>query len=158
MALYHASRKKKIPIIKPQRTLSNNKYIGDFVFATTNRKLAVMYLTPKGFPTLMNPSEKNANIVICAQEKEFIEYDQGGAIYELPVESFNPSPQKGLSEYEMVSQQPVRPLNEVDFNSAITALISAGVTIRFTDEATFKTLIRHPRQEEMIKNLNRYEP
>ncbi len=66
MELYHASPIKNLKLIKPQKTISHNKYIGDFVFATKYKKLALMYMLPKGFPILMNAQSKNPYVVICA--------------------------------------------------------------------------------------------
>ena len=70
MKLYHASPIKNLKLIKPQKTISHDKYIGDFVFATKYKKLALMYMLPKGFPILMNVKSKNPYVVICADAKK----------------------------------------------------------------------------------------
>lgn len=49
--LYHASAQKNLKVLKPQRTLFHDEYIGDFVFATSDRRMAAMYLATKGVPT-----------------------------------------------------------------------------------------------------------
>lgn len=157
MVLYHASQIKNLKVIKPQRTLSNNQYIGDYVFATTNHKLAVMYLVPKGISTLMNPDGENSNIVIC-DESEFMKRDRGGAVYELSTKHFAKTPQKGLSEYEMVSKSEAIPINKNVYASALDALISLGIKIRFTDEKTFESLISNPNQKNIIESLELYQP
>lgn len=153
MILYHASQKKNLKQLKPQKTLSDNKYIGEFVFATSNKKLAVMYLVPKGIATLMNPHESNPNIVICAESENFLRLDIGGAIYEIPGKNFTQSPQIGLIAYEMVSTKTVKPLNALVFDSTIDALLLNGIKIRFTTEKIFKSLIRNPDQDKMIEKL-----
>jgi hypothetical protein len=91
-------------VLEPKRTLSKDKYIGDFVFATQNKVLAIMYLTTRGFATLMNSNSRNPNIVICADKDDYLKRDSGGAIYELPSALFIESPQKELSDYELVSK------------------------------------------------------
>src|SRR5437870_4294905 len=109
MILYHASQKKNLKVIKPQPTLSNNKLIGNYVFATANKILAIMYLVPKGIAILVEPNGLNPNIVICSDIEEFKKKDIGGVIYELPSETFIKTPQKGLTDYEMVSKKGVKP-------------------------------------------------
>lgn len=156
MILYHASQHKTLKALKPQRTLSNDKYIGDFVFATANRTMAIMYLVPPGIATLMNPDKNNPNIVICATVDEFTNRDHGGTIYELPSDSFADTPQEGLSEYEMVSSIPVQPLHKTTFDSSLKALLSAGIQVRFIDEPTFKSLLGNPNQEKMFKQIKPY--
>ncbi|MCL5113300.1 MAG: hypothetical protein M1554_02350, partial [Patescibacteria group bacterium] len=122
MKLYHASPIKNLKLIKPQRTISHNKYIGDFVFATKYRKLALMYMLPKGFPILMNVKSKNPYIVICANVEKILQSDKGGALYILPDNLFHQTPQKGLNEYEMVSKDSIIPLGEEDYDYVIKEL------------------------------------
>lgn len=156
MNLYHASQQKDLKLLRPQRTLSHDKYIGDFIFATANKKLAIMYLAPKGFATLMNSDEKNANIVICAEQEEFFKQDKGGAIYKLSSKDFIESPQKELSTYEMASRCSVKPKDKEVFDSTLGALISSGIEVRFTTKVAFDRLIHSPNQNKMVKSLDLY--
>lgn len=158
MVLYHASQRKNLRVITPQKTLSHDKYIGDFVFATKNKKMALMYLVPKGLATLMNPKGPRPNIVICCRPEVFIKKDTGGAVYTLPSDGFRKTPQEGLMDYEMVNDQPVKPLKHVVYDSVITALTSAQISIKFIDEKTFSELIGHPDQERLIDKLANYKP
>src|SRR4051812_29088282 len=68
--LYHASTNSELTVLEPQRTLSKDKYIGDFVFATKDKLLAVMYLIPKGYGSIMDTKSKPPKILICANESE----------------------------------------------------------------------------------------
>ncbi len=158
MKLYHASPIKNLKVIKPQRTISHDKYIGNFVFATKYKKLALMYLLPKGFPTLMNVRSKNPYVVICASVEEILKRDKGGTLYLLPGNLFSQSPQKELNEYEMVSKEAVVPLSEDDYESVTQKLISENISIYFVDSDTFNKLILNPKQDSMVKALNKYLP
>jgi hypothetical protein len=158
MFLYHASQHKNLVKITPQKTLSHDKYIGNFVFATANKIMAIMYLSPKGFATLMNPDDSNPDIVVCGTVEDFIKRDLGGAVYKLPSAHFTKTPQKGLSDYEMVSTHTVEPLGKTTYNSALEAMLHAGIEVRFTDAKTFKSLIRNPNQADMIKQISLYSP
>lgn len=154
--LFHASQQKNLSVIKPQPTKSLNKYIGDYVFASKNKLMALMYLVPVGLPTLMNPEKNHPTIVICDKEANFIKKDRGGAIYELPEDSFFETPQKGLSLYEQVSNKPVKPSGKTIYSSSLEALISAGIKIIFVDDSKFKSLINNPKQREIIQSLKAY--
>lgn len=154
---YHASMNKDLGVINPKRTLSKDHYIGDYVFATADRTLAIMYLTTRGYATLMNPHDKQPNVVICAKQAEYQASDTGGAIYELPADSFIESPQKELSDYELVSKVPVKPLTKDLYDMSLRALKENGIIVRFVDKDTFNNLIGNPKQAELISQLPIFE-
>lgn len=156
MNIYHSSPIKNLKIIKPQYTLSHDKYIGNYVFGTKSKRLALMYMLQKGFPRLMKPELPGPYLVICAQKQEILNIDKGGSLYILPSKSFQETPQQGLSKYEMVSLKPVVPIKEIVYPSVISALVKAGINIYFTDESTFQTLINNKYQDEIVKTLPKY--
>lgn len=158
MKLYHASPIKNLKILEPKRTISKDKYIGNFVFATRYKKLALMYMLPKGFPVLMNIKSSKPYVVMCGNTKDIIKKDKGGALYVLSTEPFSITPQSGLSNYEMVSKKSVSPLSETDYESAIKALDEEDVEIYFVDNNTFEKLIFNPKQDSMVQALIKYEP
>lgn len=156
MVLYHASTNKGLKVLTPQKTLSSNEYIGDFVFATSNIKVAVMYLVPKGYPTLMNTDEPKPNIVICADEEDFLAHDHGGAVYVLSDRGFFRTPQAGLSQHELVCTTAVKPIRTIEYASALSALAKAGIAIRFTDARTFQKIINNSKQQDLIDKIPTY--
>lgn len=158
MKLYHASPIKNLKLIKPQKTISHNKYIGDFVFATKYKKLALMYMLPKGFPILMNAQLKNPYVVICASVEEILKRDRGGALYILPDSLFRQTPQFELNEYEMVSEDSIIPLGEEDYDCVIKELVRENINIYFADSDTFNKLILNPKQDTMVQALDKYSP
>ncbi len=156
MNLYHSSPIKNLKTIKPQHTLSNNKYIGDFVFATKDKKLSLMYMLPKGFPILMNSKPSSPYVVICGKAEDVVQKDNGGALYILPSETFHKTPQKELNEYEMVSRDSVSPIDEIDYANVLNALNIEGISIYFVDDAVFSNLIDNPEQDNIVKHLERF--
>lgn len=156
MLLYHASQHRYLKLLKPQKTLGLNKYIGDYVFATSDKIMAIMYLVPHGFPALMYPAKPNANLVICATAEDFKAQDRGGAIYKLSSQSFKRTPQEGMSDFEMVSEETVRPVAKTMYKSTLKTFAMENIAIRFVDEATFKKLINNPRQSEIIEQITQY--
>lgn len=157
MILYHASTRKNLTVLRPQRTLSHDKYIGDYVFATKSSLLAHMYLVPKGIAILMDSSEDHPNIVMCISESEFLKRDHGGAVFELSSASFAPSPQQEINDYEMVSTIPVKPLKKTVYAKTRDALLALGIQIRFVDKDTFKKLINNPNQKKLVNTLEPYQ-
>jgi len=158
MKLYHASPIKNLKILEPQRTISNNKYIGDFVFATRHKKLALMYMLPKGFPLLMNIKSSKPYAVLCGNVRDILKKDKGGALYELSTESFHRTPQIALSNYEMVSKESISPLNETDYESVTRTLDKEGIATYIVDSNTFDKLILNPKQDSIVQTLDRYFP
>ena len=138
--LYHASPLKHLALLEPKPTLSNNKNIGDYLFATPNKIMAMMYLVPLGVPTLMNPDAEKPNIVIYSNKDEFKKVDKGGAIYELEGKGFTETPQKDLSQYEKVSKRLVKPISKTVYDSSLQAMSSTGIKIMFVTEKKFKEL------------------
>lgn len=153
MTLYHASQNNSLKLIKPQRTLSNDKYIGDFVFATANKALAAMYLVPKGFAILMDTDLNPPVLVVCGTKQDLQKKDKGGAIYELPDDTFEPTPQSGLELYEKVSTQAVVPLKTYVYKSIFDAFEAHNIVVKFVDESMFKSLVTSPKQQELIQKL-----
>lgn len=153
MVLYHASQAKKLKTIFPKPTLSNNRYIGDYIFATANRALATMYLAPKGFAILMNIDALIPTLIICGNEQELKKHDKGGAIYELSPDVFIDTPQKGLELYEKVSKKPITPLKAKIYDSIFDAFREQRIKVKFVDEATFKELVESPDQKSLIQEL-----
>jgi putative flippase GtrA len=154
--LYHASSRLDLKIIKPHKTLSNDEYIGDYVFATANKELAVMYLASKGKATLMNTKSQPSRIIICDDEKQYIKNDKGGAVYELSPKGFQPTSQTGLSEFEKVSEQAVTPLRKNVYASSLEAMREHDITIYFVNKKIFDELVAAKDEDEIINQLKPY--
>ncbi len=158
MQLYHASQITNLSKIVPQPTLSHDKYIGDYVFATANFKLALMYLVPKGIGILMNVKANKPNIVIASNVKILQSKDRGGAIYILSDEKFEKSPQQEIGEYEMVCKSEVKPIDKILYKSVLNALTSNQIEVRFVSKSLFNELINNPKQDQIIKTIKPYQP
>jgi len=156
MFLYHASQIKNLKIIKPQRTLSNNQYIGDFVFATKDIKLATMYLATKGLYTLME-TDNEPHIVIVSDVKDYLKNDKGGAIYTLPSEGFIKTPQKGLEKYELVSKKAIKPVDIKVYAKSLDAMKEMGIKIYFVDMDTFNKINQPNKGQKIISSLKSYK-
>lgn len=151
--VYHASPRKNLSQLKPQRTFSHDEFIGDFLFATADQRLAAMYLVTKGYPTLMSTDDTPAYVVICGNRDEYIKQDAGGAIYSLPADSFKLTPQLGLENYELVSRHAVTPAGKSQYKTSIHALHEVGVGVYFADKTDFDKFIKSKNKKSLLKKL-----
>lgn len=154
--LYHASPQTDLTEIAPQPTLSRDVYIGDFVFATADKKLAIMYLAPKGFPVLLNSQAKVPRIIACTDPSHYKSKDKGGAIYELPDNSFQPSPQAGLEDYEFVSSVGVVPQAKSVYRTSLSAMKDAGIAVYFVDRKVFDSMLHEKNEAAVVAQLSPY--
>jgi len=151
--LYHASPDKNLIVIRPQKTLSRNIYIGDYVFATSDIKLAAMYLATKGNATLMNIEAEIPYIVICNNPKDYIKKDRGGAIYTLPSTTFKKTPQAGLEKSELVSRVAVKPIDRKVYKLSIDVMKKMGIVIYFVHKDTFDNLVQAKDENKILTLL-----
>ena len=154
--LYHSSTNKDLELLEPQRTLSKDIYIGDYVFATSDKRLAAMYLATRGTPILLNTNVKNPQIIISANAKEYVKHDVGGAIYSVPAEYFKKTPQTGLEDSERVSEITVHPSAKTVYESSIAAMREMGVTVYFVSQKQFDEIIRTKNEDHIISKLAPY--
>lgn len=150
--LYHASPIKNLAILEPKRTLSKDRFIGNFVFATSDRKLAAMYLANKGVPVLLNVKD-SPRIIICSEADEYIKNDIGGAIYELPDGSFRQTPQAGLEDSEVISEVPVRPLNKTIYQTSLDAMSESGIKVYFASKEVFDEILQSKNEAAIVGRL-----
>jgi len=139
--LYHASTIRGLKIIETKRTSSKDKYVGDYVFATPDKRMASMYLSPKeGGTILINTYGGEPYAVIQNNETDFKKVDKGGSIYELPADNFIDTPQKELKGTELVSLQPITPLSEQIFRTSLDAMQEMGVKVYFVEGRLFEDI------------------
>ena len=156
--LYHASPYKDLQKIQPQRTLSKDMYIGDYVFATSDIKLAAMYLVTRGNATLMNTDAMLPFIVIRNNPKDYVANDMGGAIYIVPDTTFKKSPQEGLEKSELVSSVAVTPIDKIIYRRSIDAMKEMGIVIYFVTKEIFDKLVLSKEESKIFATLLRYIP
>lgn len=151
--LYHASPVKDLRKIEPKRTLSRDIYIGDYVFATSDIKLAAMYLATKGNAILMNVEAETPVIVICNNPEDYLAHDSGGAIYIVPATTFKKTPQEGLEKSERVSKVAVTPVDKRVYKHSIDAMKETGIVIYFVNQKTFNSLVQAKDEDKILASL-----
>lgn len=141
--LYHASTNKSLKRLEPQRSLSKDKYIGDYVFATPDRRMSIMYLVPGAAGAIsINTFNGEPYAFINGTPEQFEKVDHGGAIYKVQSEQFNETPQQELIGTEYVSVAPVPIVSKEKFSTAADAMRKNGVKLYFfEDDEMFQKLI-----------------
>lgn len=155
--LYHASPLKNLTLIHSKRTISRDVYIGDFVFATSDKRLSAMYLATKGIEILLDVDSDAPTIVICDKPDNYLKHDKGGAIYVLPSDTFIKSPQLGLEKYELVSKTAVEPRGKVVYKYSLDAMKEVGVVIYFVGQKMFDNLVQAKNEKSFLKKPSPYK-
>lgn len=157
MKLYHASPIKNLKIIEPQRTLSKDLYIGDFVFATPSKAMAAMYLAPKAAGTiLINAFNSEPYAIVNSNPEDFKKVDTGGSIYVVDSELFETSPQVGLEETELVSKLAVKPVAEEYYKTSLEAMQKFSVKLFFAEGKLFEDIMY--AEDHGLKILSKLQP
>lgn len=161
--LYHGSPhriEELIPKTKPHR----EKEEGELVYATSEFTDAIMFLQKTNLTghCIIN-NEKVAYAIIVGDREEFIKKDNGGHVHVLSSDKFKPSPHKGMLN-EWVSAESVKPLEIKEYDSALNAMLEAGVQVYFLDEAKYSeirktgshgyALLKNLESENKKRNIN----
>jgi hypothetical protein len=157
--LYHASENNELELIKPRRTLSKDAYIGDYVFATPDKRIAAMYLAPRaGGTILINTFNGEPYAVINNNAENFIKVDHGGAIYTVSSEAFTETPQAELVGTELIATKPVKPLSKEIFTTSIKAMQQMQVHIFFVEDPHHFAAIQNAKDHgwEILSGLTPY--
>jgi hypothetical protein len=120
------------------------------VFATERVDLAALFMFGFEHIASIGFEEDIAYICIWGSSEEFNE-DNGGYIYELPVDSF----EKIGKDYEYQSFQPVQPRGMKFFDSVINGMMQCGVQVYFiNDDAVFDQIVADKEHRApILRNL-----
>ena len=137
--LYHGSSD-IIEELEPRTKPHREKVEGKLVFATPYIEDASMFLQKAALSGhFLIEGERVAYALIVGSREEFEKTDKGGYIHVLPNDTFEPSPHNGMSS-EWVSKEPVKPVKELKYDSALEAMIGNGVQVYFVDMDTYNKI------------------
>ncbi len=139
--LYHGSSH-RIDKLQPKTKPHREQEEGALVFATSEIEDAAMFLRPMSMSGhFVVDREKVAYAIAVSTREEFLNNDNGGHIHVLPSNTFEPSPNRGMSN-EWVSKVGVKPVKVLKYDSALDAMLENGVQVYFVDNSTLQK-IRH---------------
>lgn len=161
--LYHASPNKNINIFEPRNEHVRDIDEGPVVFATPHKDLAACFLF-KNDDSWVNISRFNdIQVIIISDRARFEQEDQGGAIYELPNDTFVHEIRGGAKD-EWTSRVSVKPANATKYKSALETMLELGVQVYFVDKPTLKeingskdngmAIVRTLDSENRLKKIN----
>jgi|ETNmetMinimDraft_21_1059911.scaffolds.fasta_scaffold04597_2 hypothetical protein len=142
--LYHASPIKNIKEFEPRNEVPRYDGEANLVFATPKEALAAMFLAPRDFSIEIAMYDSKYVIFIEADEEAYDQKDTGGAIYELPTESFETDAQHGMGAVEWYSKVAVKPLAKTVYESSIEAMDRFGVTRHFVNSDMMNRIRQDP--------------
>jgi hypothetical protein len=137
--LYIAAQTAGIKELVPIKGRHRDKDEGPVIFSTPDKALASIFLVEGHNDSWMHLGYFSGipYVVICIDRDEFVKKDKGGVIYEVPSDTFDYNPNLGMKEKEWTSKEPVKPLKETSYPSALDTMIDNGVNVYFVDKNTF---------------------
>lgn len=142
--LFHASTNTEITVLEPRNEYP--RYSGEtpLVFATPHKALAAMFLCPSNIGVEIGVYDARYVIFINSTRAEYERVDLGGAIYSLPVDTFETDTVHGMGELEWYSTSPVSPLEKTVYKTSIEAMEKFNVEYCFVDDPTFQKIKHDP--------------
>jgi 8-oxo-dGTP pyrophosphatase MutT (NUDIX family) len=140
--LYVAAQTRGVKELIPMKGNYRDKDEGAVIFFFFDKTLASIYLIKEHNDNWTNLGYFGdiPYVVIKMGREEFLKKDNGGSIYEVPSDNFDCNPNLGMREKEWTSSEPVRPLKETFYTSALNTMIENGVNVYFVNEETFKDI------------------
>jgi hypothetical protein len=142
--LFHASLSTDVTEFEPRNEYPRYSGEENLVFATPHEELAAMFLSPRGIDTEISVYGDQYVIFINADEDAYRVKDRGGAIYSLPVETFETDTVNGMGENEWYSKIPVRPIDKTVYKTSIEAMKKFKVKRYFVNDDTFQKIRENP--------------
>lgn len=139
--LYHGSPNKGIKIFEPRAESVRDKNEGSIVFATPSEAFASTFLVPADDSWTKMGRFDNVFFITISDRERYEIADQGGAIYTLPLETFDCNSGKGMGYWEWASRTAVKPLAKTDYRSGLETMIEKGVQVLFVDQKTFGKIV-----------------
>ncbi|MBI2409602.1 hypothetical protein HYV30_00990 [Candidatus Kaiserbacteria bacterium] len=137
--LYIAAQTPNLQELTPREGRNRGENEGAVIFATPNKELASIFLVEGHDDSWMQIGYFSdvPYVTICMNRDDFLKRDHGGTMYEVSSNAFNFDPNLGMGEKEWTSRDPVTPISETHYASALDAMIENGVNVYFADQATF---------------------
>ncbi len=142
--LYHASTVVDVEVFEPRNEYPRYPGEPNLVFATPHKALAAMFLAPDDFAKEIAVYGDRYVIFINGTEENHKAADRAGAIYTLPVETFETDASRGMGEVEWYSEVAVRPISKMVYKSSIEAMDELGVERYYVNDEVFRKIQANP--------------
>ncbi|MDD5438268.1 MAG: hypothetical protein PHC70_03935 [Patescibacteria group bacterium] len=158
-SLFHGSSSHDIETLEPRNKTHRSPEEGPVIFATPNIGLASIFMMETDDSwTSIGTIDGTPHVVINMDQAEFATKDKGGTIYELPNHTFTTDPERGMGTKEWTSQEPVKPIRSIHYESCLDAMKQNGVQVFFVTSDIFKRLKEAPNGDEKVKIIKTLTP
>ena len=137
--LYHASPSREIKVFEPRAEQMRDRSEGPVVFATPNKASVSCFIVKTDDSWTQISTFGDVQTMIISDLERFEREDHGGAIYELPSDTFIHEIRGGASD-EWTSRVPVKPIGKTEYDSGLEAMIEEGVQVYVVDKPTFQNI------------------
>lgn len=138
--LFHASPRENIEIFEPRNLKTRIPGDTPHVFATPDKGYASAFLTEWDDSWAQLFNFEGVVVMVISDRERFMQSDKGGTLYELPSDNFsNVSPDEE-DHPEWQTDQAIRPIGNIHFQSALEAMIENGVQVFFVTPDEFKEI------------------
>lgn len=139
--LFHGSPNRNITTFEPRAIGTRDPSEGPVVFATPHIGFAAAFLIRWNDSWVRQGSFDWGHYhFICSDKERFLKTDKGGAIYILPSDNFRSNLKKGMRSAEWTTDKPVEPLQKLEFDSCLEAMMSFGIQVFFVNKESLKKI------------------
>lgn len=139
--LYHASPYKNLKLISPRNKTVRDPNEGPVIFATPDIAYASMFLGCHDDSWTRCGLFNNTHYFVTKDRKRFTNADNGGSIYDLPIDTFSCNLTMGGREKEWTSKVNVKPIGQTKYRSWFNTMINFWVQVYLIDNKTFRKLV-----------------
>jgi len=134
--LYHASPEANLKIIEPRRKTAPEGFnMGPVIFATDSFPFATQFLVDHDDSWANGGAFGDTFFFVIGDKKRFLKNDNGGTIYVVPSETFEP-----FNKREWCGKEKVKPVSRMSFSSGLNAMIITGVQVYFVKPQIYRQI------------------
>ena len=138
--LYHGSLHGEIEEFEPRVSKGSGEKYGELIYASPDLATASIFMAEVKGEWSAGRLGDISYVLIPVPRDEFIENDKGGHIYVLPSDTFSTEAGRGMGEYEWASTERVKPVKNLEYHSALDAMLENGIQVYFIDKETHKQI------------------
>jgi hypothetical protein len=132
--LYHGTMVRGIKKFEPRVSKGYGEKFGPLVYATHDFGVAVVFTMNAKSTWHTGVSNGVTYVLITDPKEEFIKNDKGGTVYVFANKGFEVDPKRGMGNFEWASKNSVLPIDTINIQSSLQAMMDEGIQVYFTDK------------------------
>lgn len=138
--LYLGSSHGEVEEFEPKVSKGSGEKYGALVYASSDLATASIFMARVEGEWSAGRFGDVPYVLIPMSRDEFIKNDRGGHIYVLLSGTFNTEAGRGLGEYEWASKEKVKPVQKLEYLSALDAMLENGIQVYFVDKEIYQKI------------------